>query len=418
MQLQVILNRVHPNKGFSYRKARIVESKKGLTVEVEVVPRARARPICSGCHQAAAGYDRDAKPRRFEFVPLWGMAVFFLYVMRRVNCPRCGVKVEEVPWAYGKNHLTIAFQVFLAQWSKQLSWKQVARAFHTTWDNVFRSVKTVVEWGLAMRSLDGIRDVGVDEVHWQRGHKFLTLVYQLDAGCKRLLWIGEDRTARTFRGFFDLLGKERSGKIRYVCSDMWKAFLKVVEERASQATHILDRFHVMALMNKAIDKIRAGEAKRMKRDGHEPVLKNSRWFWLKRVWNLTRDQAVKLRVLLRYNLQTVRAYLLKESFHGFWEYRRVGVARRFLDRWCRRVMRSRLEPMKKVARTLRAHRPLILNWFAAKGTMSSGTVEGYNYNVKLTMRKSYGFRTYEGVKVALYHRLGHLPEPEMTHRFC
>jgi len=418
MQLQVILNHVQRHKGFRYQKAALVEKKGGAIVEVEIEPRRNSRPLCSGCGQARPGYDREAKPRRFEFVPLWGMAVFFLYAMRRVDCPQCGVKVERVPWADGKNHLTITYQVFLAQWAKRLSWKQVAQAFRTSWDNVFRSVKTVVAWGLAVRDLDGITAIGVDEVQWQKGHKYLTLVYQLDAGCKRLLWIGRERTATSFLGFFRMLGKERSAQIRFVCSDMWKAYLTVVKKKVPGAIHILDRFHIMALMNKAIDKIRSGEAKRMKQDGHEPLLKHSRWFWLKRVWNLTKNQAVQLRELLKYNLQTVRAYLLKEQFHDFWEYRRVGVAKRFLDDWCTRVMRSKLEPMKKVARTLRSHRPLILNWFRAKGTMSSGVVEGFNYNVKLTMRKAYGFRTYEGVEVALYHRLGHLPEPELTHRFC
>ena len=164
--------------------------------------------------------------------------------------------------------------------------------------------------------------------------------------------------------------------------------------------------------------IRAGEAKRMKRDGYEPLLKHSRWWWLKRVWNLTKSQAVKLKEVMQYNLQTVRAYLLKEEFHEFWEYRRVGWARRFLKDWTTRVLRSRLEPMKKVARTLRGHEDLILNWFRAKGLFSSGMVEGFNYNVKLTMRKAYGFRTYNAVEVALYHRLGKLPEPELTHRYC
>jgi transposase len=418
MHLQTILHRVQRHKSFLYKKAVLVEAKGGPALEVEIQPRRNSRPVCSGCGQAGPGYDREAKQRRFQFVPLWGMAVIFLYAMRRVDCPRCGVKVERVPWAEGKNQLTTTYQVFLAQWAKLLSWKQVARSFRTSWDNVFRSVKTVVAWGLAHRSLEGITAIGVDEVQWQKGHKYLTLVYQLDQGCKRLLWIGKDRTAKTFLGFFRMLGPERAAGIRFVCSDMWKAFLKVVKKKAPGAIHILDRFHIMALLNKAIDKIRAGEAKRLKQDGYEPVLKHSRWWWLKRVWNLTRNQAINLKQLLQYNLQTVRAYLLKEDFHQFWEYRSVGWAKRFLKSWCTRVLRSRLEPMKKVAHTLRRHEALILNWFRAKGTMSSGVVEGFNYNVKLSMRKAYGFRTYEGTEVALYHRLGQLPEPALTHRFC
>lgn len=418
MQLQTILNLVQPHKSFVYESVRVAQIKSGKVLEVELRPRVNGKPICSGCERPVPGYDRESEPRRFEFVPLWGMAVFFLYAMRRVQCPRCGVKVERVPWAEGKNHLTTAYQWFLARWAKVLSWRQVARAFRTSWDNVFRSVKMAVAWGLSHRSLEEIEAIGVDEVQWQKGHKYLTLVYQIDKHCKRLLWIGKDRTAKTFLGFFRMLGRARSAQLKFVCSDMWKGFLGVIRKKAPGALHILDRFHIMSLMNKAIDKVRAGEAKRLKQAGYPPLLKHSRWSFLKRVWNLTKKQAVKLKELLKYNLQTVRAYLLREEFHQFWEYRRVSWARRFLKIWCGKVMRSRIEPLKKVVRTLRAHEELILNWFRAKGAMSSGVVEGLNLNVKLSTRKAYGFRTYEAVEVALYHRLGKLPEPNLTHRFC
>jgi len=181
----------------------------------------------------------------------------------------------------------------LATWAKVLSWRQVARSFRTSWDNVFRSVKMAVAWGLAHCSLEGIEAIGVDEVQWQKGHKYLTLVYQIDKHCKRLLWIGKDRTAKTFLKFFRMLGRERSACLKYVCSDMWKGFVGVIRKKASGALHILDRFHIMAMMNKAIDKVRAGEAKRMKQAGYPPLLKHSRWVFLKRVWNLTKKQAVQ-----------------------------------------------------------------------------------------------------------------------------
>jgi transposase len=125
----------------------------------------------------------------------------------------------------------------------------------------------------------------------------------------------------------------------------------------------------------------------------------------------------RLRDLLRYNLQTVRAYLLKEDFQQFWEYEQPTWAGKFLDEWCRQVMRSRLEPMKKVASTLRRHRELILNYFRARKAFSSGIVEGLNNKAKVTMRKSYGFRTYHALETALYHALGKLPEPNVVHRF-
>lgn len=416
VQLKTILNHVERYKSFVYLDACWADPKTKTAIEIAIEPRANSRAICSGCGKPAPGYDR-LRSRRFEYVPLWQIAVFFVYSMRRVECPTCGIKVERVPWCDGKNSLTTTYRWFLAGWAKRLSWKGVAEAFGTTWQNVFRSVKHAVSWGLAHRNLDGIESIGVDEVQWQRGHKYLTLVYQIDSGSKRLLWIGKERTIKSFLGFFRMLGKERSGKLKYVCSDMWRAYLKVIAKKASQAIHVLDRFHIMQKMNKAIDEVRASEARQMKVDGYEPILKHSRWCLLKRRVNLTGKEIVKLSELLKYNLKSVRAHLLREDFQQFWEYVGPVWAGKFLDQWCCRTMRSQLEPMKKVARTLRKHRELILNWFRAKGALSSGVVEGFNNKVKLTTRKAYGFRTYEAVETALYHSLGDLPEPEFTHRF-
>ena len=155
----------------------------------------------------------------------------------------------------------------------------------------------------------------------------------------------------------------------------------------------------------------------MAREGHEPLLKKTRWCILKRKDNLTPQQRFRLRHLLRYNLRTVRAYLLKEDFQQFWKYNSPTWAGMFLDFWCRQSMRSRIEPMKKIARMLRAHRSLLLNYFKARKRFSSGVVEGLNNKAKVTMRKSYGFRTFRILELALYHSLGKLPEPELTHEF-
>jgi transposase len=417
MQVQTILNRVQRHRSFVYREARFRDGSEGLALDVIIAPRANGRPVCSGCGKRRPGYDR-LPARRFQFVPLWGIAVFLVYALRRVNCPGCGVTAERVPWASGKEQLTTAYQWFLARWAKRLAWQEVADIFRTSWNTVYRAVTLAVLWGIANRSLEGVTAVGIDEIQWRKGHKYLTLVYQIQEGCKRLLWVGAERTAQTLHGFFDLLGAARAAALRFVCSDMWQPYLAVTAARAGQAIHVLDRYHVMAKMNKAIDEVRAAEAKRLKADGYEPVLKHSRWVLLKRPENLTEQQAVKLKELLKYNLKAVRAYLLREEFQRFWEYRSVYWAGRFLQEWCAKALRSRIGPMKKVARMLRSHQGLLLNWFRAQGTVSAGSVEGLNYNAKLAMRKAYGFRTVRGVKIALYHRLGALPEPNSAHEFC
>jgi transposase len=413
MRLKTVLNRVHPVKGFIYEKARLVEDE----IEITVRPRRRSRPICSGCGQRGPGYDM-LPVRRFEFVPLWGLAVFLLYARRRVDCPRCGVTAELLPWADGKYHLTTAYAVFLARWARRLSWREVAGIFRTSWESVFRAVAWVVEYGLAHRDLSGITAIGVDEVQFQKGHRYLTVVYQIDSACRRLLWIGPERTAKTLLRFFRMLGRERTAALQFVCSDMWQPYLKVIAKKARQALHILDRYHIVARLNKAIDDVRAAEAKELARNGYESVLTHSRWCFLKRPENLTDKQRTRLNDLLQYGLKSVRAYLLKESFQALWEYTSYHWAGCFLDGWLKRALRSRLEPIKTVARSIRTHQKLILNWFAAKKEFSAGIVEGLNYRVKLTIRKAYGFRTLDAAEIALYHALGRLPEPKLTHEFC
>jgi transposase len=416
MQLKTILNHVEHFQSFVYGNARWIDKTRRDAIEVTIHPRKNGRPICSGCEQVRPGYDRLPE-RRFEFIPLWGIAVYFVYAMRRVECPACGIKVERVPWAEGKSRMTTSYKWFLARWAKRMCWKDVALAFRVGWDSVYEAVKHAVSWGLAHRDLDGIESIGVDEVQWHRGHKYQTVVYQLDEGRKRLLWIGPDRTAKTLLRFFRALGKQRCAAIQFICSDMWRPYLKVIAKKASQAVHVLDRFHIMQRMNKAIDEVRAAEARQMKQDGYEPILKGSRWLLLKRPDNLTEKQAIKLEEILQYNLKSVRSHLMKEDFQRFWEYTSATWAGKFLDQWCTRAMRSKIEPMKKVARTLRRKRELLLNWFLAEGAISAGIVEGFNNKLKLITRKSYGFRTQEAYETALYHNLGALPEPTFTHEF-
>lgn len=416
MQIKTILNRVQKFKSFVYGTVCWVEGAAVPTLEVELQPRLNSRPVCSGCGCKRPGYD-TLPARRFEFIPMWGHKVFFIYSPRRVNCRCCGVRVERMPWVAGKHRLTEAFAWFLAGWAKRLSWKEVGEAFRTTWDHVFCSVERAVDWGREHQDLSGVTAIGVDEIAWQRGHRYLTLVYQIDGHCKRLLWIGEKRTVKTLLRFFRWLGRDRSHALQFVCSDMWKPYLKVIAKKAAKAINILDRFHIMTHLSKAIDEVRAQEVKELQAKGYEAVLTKTRWLLLKRPENLTAKQDTKLAELLQYNLRSIRAYLLKEEFQLFWSYISPYWAGQYLDKWCTKTMRSKIEPLKRVAKMLRRHRPLMLNWFRARKQFSSGIVEGFNTKAKLTTRKAYGFRTYHAAEIALYHALGALPVPETAHEF-
>jgi transposase len=418
MHVESILRRLQPQPGFVYESVRWAGNRIRPQLWVHVRPRGGSRGVCSSCFKKRPGYD-VLGTRHFAFVPLWNIAVFLVYAMRRVDCRRCGVTVEAVPWASGKMQTTHALVWFFASWAKVLSWREVARRFRSSWDTVYRSVEHAVRWGLEHRNLDGIRSIGVDELSWKKRHKYMTLVYQLDHGRKRLLHIARDRTAKSFHSFFDMLGDERSKAIVFVASDMWRAFLKVVRERCSTAIHVLDRFHVMQLMSKAVDKVRRDEVRSLRASGRHVLLTKTRWLLLKRRENLTPDERTRLRQLLTINLRSVRACLLKEHFQHFWTYRSDLHARRFLARWTTMAMRSRLPPFKTFAATLRKHHRELLNWFAARGHFAHGATEGFNNKARITTRKAYGFRSYEHAEIALYHALADLPEPDwLTHRFC
>src|SRR5438874_8441637 len=426
MQLQVktLLNAIQHFSGFVFQDIRLHRHRDGRPshVEIEVEPHGGIPPKCSRCLQPAPGYDRLPQ-RPWLFVPLWGIRTLFVYATRRVQCATHGVVIEHVPWSDGKRPVTIAMMCFLSRWARRLSWRETARAFHTSWECVYRSVEWFVQWGLAHRKLEAVRSIGVDEIHWgksKRADSFLTVIYQIDSHCRRLLWVGKRRTQATLRRGLAALGEDVVKGLRFVCSDMWRPYLNVLAAKAAQALHVLDRFHITSHLNQAVDQVRRAESGRLRAiaSAQAAHLKNMRWKLLRRGSRVRGKARQQLNALAASKLVTARAWILKEIFQHFWSYRSLTWARYFLDYWTWRALRSRIEPMMRVARMLRAHQELILNWFRAKGEISSGAVEGLNNKIRVVTRRSYGFRTYDAMEIALYHTLGRLPEPELTHRFC
>jgi transposase len=418
MLIKTILNKIEKSKSFVYEEQARFERINGKRVIiVPVRARKNTHGICKICGNKHRCYDK-LHTRLYEYVPLWGIPLYFEYKPRRVNCPVDGIHVEKVPWSEGKDQMTRSYKIFLACWAKRLSWKETADIFSTSWNRVYKSVKYVVNYGLEHRNLDNIEQIGIDEIAVFKGHNYLTLVYQIDKGIRRLLWCGEHRKVKTLIKFFRWFGKERCLRLKYVCSDMWKPYLKVIRKKATNALNILDRFHIMKKFNESIDNVRREEVKKLVNDGKKNVLESGRWVLLKNTCNLTDKQTVRLTELLKINLSSVKAYLMREDFQQFWQYKDSVWADQFLEDWVDRTMQSDIKPMKKVAKMLRRHKELILNWFRTENRLSSGTVEGLNTKAKVTVRKSYGFRTPECLKIALYHTLGSLPDPPITHTFC
>lgn len=416
--LKTLLNHAQPIPGFVYAQADFLEIKGAGRLDVAIRAHPQIRPKCSKCLRPCPGYDRLGG-RSWLMVPLWQIRVRCHYAARRVSCPEHGVVVEHLPWSDGKHILTLGMIALLAKWALRLSWLETARAFNVSWESVYRSVAYTVNWGLLHRVLENVKAIGIDELHWGK-YGFLTVIYQIDEGRRRLLWLGRERTETTLRAGLDTLGPAVVAGVEFVCTDMWRPYLNVIRAYLPHALHVLDRFHITAHLNKAVDEVRRGEVSRLMAAGRTSaaLLKKMRWNLLKKSRRVLGRARQRLNCLLASKLATARAWMLKESFQTFWKYRSATWAGKFMDVWCARAMKSRLAPMKKIARMLRRHQPLILNWFRAKGEISSGAVEGMNNKIRVTTRRAYGFRTYRALEVALYHTLGKLPTPPATHKFC
>ncbi len=383
----------------------------GLTV---LMDRKKLRKLtCSCCGSRSWVYDTLAE-RTWRHVPLWGIPVTIVYSPRRVNCPNCGVKVEQVPWGMGKSRLSLPLIIVLAAWARLLAVGVVADLFGLSWSTVGAAVKHAVAYGLEHRDVSGVLYIGIDEVSRKKGHVYHTQVYEIGKR-RRLLWSGEGRKKETLERFFDELGEEGVAAIQGVCCDMWAPYVDVIKEKAPKAVLVFDKFHLVRHLNDAVDKVRKKEAEKLKEKDPE-LLKGTKYIWLKNPWNLTPKQKQRLGYLESMNLKINRAYLLKESFRELWSYQSKGWAKRYLNKWFWWATHSRLEPMRDFAWLLRRHEEDVLNWFNVP--IDNGAVEAMNNNAKAISHRARGYRSEKWFTLIQLHCLGQMPMPESTHRFA
>jgi transposase len=377
----------------------------------ELAARKGARPLCGTCKRRRSGYDR-LPMRRWRYVPLWGMAFELRYQPRRVDCRRCGITAEHMPWSMGNSRLSLHMIVFCSILARLMSWQEVARLVHVHWNTVRAAVAKAVEYGLLHRTTDKVLYIGIDELARRRGHVYQTNVY--DLANKRLIWTGEGRGADTLVAFFAEWGTERIAAIEAICCDMWEPYVGIIRIYAPQALLIYDKFHIVKHLHEAVDQVRKDEA-REKAQSHPGILADSKYLWIKNPENLTDKQRLRLSDLERLNLKVNRAYILKESFKRFWEYIYPANAAKYLSEWCRLAMRSGLEPIKKFVGMVRRHWDNILTYFRLP--LSNAVSEGLNRKARVLSHRAYGYRTASTFRLALYHYLGDLPLPQITHEF-
>lgn len=338
-------------------------------IVAEMVANRRSRPICSSCGRKMPGYDALER-RTWRHVQIWGIAVTLAYRPRRGRCKKCGIKVEAMPWSAGKSPLSLPLIIVLATYARILAWEEVARLCGVSWNTVRAAVKSAVDHGLGRRDAASVIAIGIDEISRRKGHKYMTMVYDLSG--MRLLWCGEGRDKAALRAFLEEWGEERRGQVKAVCVDMWQPYIEVIEEMLPGAVMVFDKSHIIRHLMDAVDKVRREEARKLKEEGQAELLSGTRYIFLKN-------------------------------------------AEKYLGRWLWWATHSRIEPMRDFARMIKRHKERILNYFRVPITHAS--VEGMNRKAKVVSQRAYGYRTVGTFQLALYHVLGDLPMPETTHRF-
>lgn len=355
----------------------------GLVVDVK--PRWR-RARCPRCNESCSIH--DTRPVRTWRDLAFGAQVFWLrYAPRRVNCAKCGVHVEQVPWAADGSRFTRRLEELVAYLAQQMSKTAVCKLVGIDWRTVGTIVERIIGERLDPTRLDDLSIIGIDELSFRRHHNYVTVV--VDHLRKRIIWVGEGKSSETLGKFFAALGPERAKALTHVTMDLSAAYRSAVAEHAPQAELVFDRFHIQRLASDAVDAVRRDEVRGLAGTTEGKALKHLRWALLKSPWNLNEREDQKLAGLQQLNGRIFRAYLLKESLAAILSGRQPNVAQRALDEWRGWASRSRLKPFVKLAGTIKRFSHGIIAY--VRTGLSNGPLEGLNNKTRMITRRAYGF---------------------------
>lgn len=322
----------------------------------------------------------------------------------RADCKACGVKTTAVPWAGKHSRFTLLFETMAIEVIRACgNVKAAAGLLGLSWDSVHRIMQRAVERGLESRELETLPHLGIDEKSFGRGQSYISLLVDLSGS--RVLEVVEGRTEEAANELWTAIPDEQKGQVEAVAMDMWEAFMNSAESNVAQADIVHDRFHISKHLNEAVDKVRRQEHKTLKKAG-DKRRQGSKQLWLFNPENLADDRWIKFEALKDQELKTSRAWAIKEQFRWFWEYRYAGNARKFFDRWYAWATRSRLEPIRDVAKTLKRHLGNILTYFRHK--ITNAMTEGFNSRIQSIKSQARGFRAFRNYRTRILFHCGKL----------
>lgn len=361
-------------------------SPEGVIVSVRL---RRRRRVCGECGQLA-GHVHGRRVKRWRHLDLGAARCHIECELRRVWCPDCGVRLEAVPWARPGAHHTRDFEDLTAWLAQQMAKDPVRRLMKIGWDTVGSIVERVVADRIDHGRLDHLVAIGVDEISYRRGQRYLTCVADHQTGA--IVWASPGRNAQTLQQFFDLLG-DRKTSIQAVSIDMSGGYQKAIEASCPHAEICFDPFHVVRLGQRAVDQVRRDEWNAHERSKTKTGkwIKGTRWSLLKSPEKQSLDQLAKLGEVKAANEPLFRAFLLKEELRLLYHLENPDLAPEHLDAWLAWAQRSRLEPFVKLARTIRRYRTGILA--AIRLRLDNGRLEGLNSRIRLISHRSFGFHS-------------------------
>jgi transposase len=358
---------------------------------------------CPECQERVPGYDR--KRRRWRHLDTCQFTTWIQADLPRVSCPTHGVKQIAVPWAEPGSQFTAWFERLAIDLLRECSVTGAAGLLRITWDEAWGIKERAVARGLSRRTHDPVPHLGVDEKAIAKGHRYLTVVADLDRS--RVLYLAEDRKQESLDGFWATLTLAQRDGIEAIAMDMWEPYIQ--STRASledaDAKIVFDKFHVAKHLHEAVDRVRRTEHRTLKQMG-DARLTGTKYLWLMRPKAMTAEQQATFRTLQRSDLKVARAWALKERFRQFWNYTYCGAAQKFFARWFWRATHSRLRPMAAVAKLIQRHLPNVLT-YVQHGITNAG-LEAVNATIQWVKKTARGFRNVEHFKTAIYFHCGGL----------
>ena len=371
---------------------RFEAGQKGPTAQVWIELSAEpSRPLlCSGCGRTVSQI-HDCRLREIRDLPILEAQSHLRVFRRRVLCPHCGPKLEQLPWLDRYARVTKRLAESIAWLCGLLPIKHVAQYYGLHWETVKQIHKQYLHETLGPVDLSGVTTIVIDEFAIQKGHRYATVI--ADPYTKRVLWVGRGRGREDIRPFFELLGPEGRRNLQVAVMDMNGAYEEEVRYQCPLAQIVYDLFHVVAKYGReVIDRVRVDQANRLRADKKaRRVVKSSRWLLLRNKENLTRkEDRIQLRELLAANRPLLTAYVLKDDLKHLWDYRYPNAARRFWKQWYSRAIRSRIEPLKTFAMKLKPYLDGIIAH--CRWPLHTSVIEGINNKIKVIKRMAYGFR--------------------------